>query len=128
MLKAFLLCRLPPSCPWPQMATAFLFSLFRKKTPTLTPKYTEALVSQQGWEVGWGLPELSAAGLKASSACGSLVRAMLIVPKPFYFSSGLAVLLWTKALSNRLKLSEVSKAQEGPLFIPAPASFCPARQ
>lgn len=32
LLKAFLLCGLSPSCLWPQMARAFLFSLFRKKT------------------------------------------------------------------------------------------------
>lgn len=49
---------------------------------------------------------LSAAGLKASSACSSPVKAMFIVPNPFYFSTVLAILLWTKALNNMMKFSE----------------------
>lgn len=58
-------------------------------------------------EAGGGrgeLPELSAAGLKASAARGSPGRATLVIPDPFYFSAGLPVLLWAKALNNTLKL------------------------
>lgn len=63
------------------------------------------------WDRREGLPELSAAGLRASSACSSLLRAVLIVPDSFYLSTGLAVLLWMKALNNTLQLSRQGAAK-----------------